>query len=94
MEPTGCIPDGAASKFNRFRHQTGTPVWQRNYFERIIRGEREADLIREYIQLNHERWEADRDNPTNKLFDRPARSMDDYLSDLFLPQPIIHQYPP
>ena len=38
-------------------------VWQRNYYERIIRNDRELDRIRQYIQLNPLKWEFDRENP-------------------------------
>jgi REP element-mobilizing transposase RayT len=36
-------------------------IWQRNYFERIIRSPREFQKIRKYITLNPARWEFDRD---------------------------------
>ena len=34
-------------------------IWQRNYYEHIIRNEKELFVIREYIQNNPQRWEAD-----------------------------------
>jgi hypothetical protein len=34
-------------------------LWQRNYFERIIRNEQAYENIRNYIQTNPERWESD-----------------------------------
>ena len=34
-------------------------VWQRNYWERIIRDERELQLIRQYISNNPAKWEFD-----------------------------------
>lgn len=37
-------------------------VWQRNYYERIIRDECELHNIRQYIRNNPARWAADRDN--------------------------------
>lgn len=37
-------------------------VWQRNYYEHIIRNETELNKIREYIQTNPQRWERDRNN--------------------------------
>ncbi len=80
----GAFKTRAASQINRLRNQPGTPVWQRNYFEHIIRNERQADIIREYIRLNPDSWKTDRDNPENELFDSPARSMDDYLADFHL----------
>lgn len=38
-------------------------LWQRNYYERIIRDESELNRIREYIINNPARWESDGDNP-------------------------------
>jgi hypothetical protein len=80
----GAFKTSAASRINLLRGRTGMPVWQRNYYERIIRSEREAEKIREYIDLNPGEWELDRDNPRNDSFDQPARSVDDYLDDLHL----------
>lgn len=39
------------------------PVWQRNYYEHIIRNEQELSKIREYIELNPSMWDRDRNNP-------------------------------
>ncbi len=36
-----------------------TNVWQRNYYERVIRSERELDDIRRYIIENPIKWEMD-----------------------------------
>ncbi len=38
-------------------------LWQRNYFERVIRNEHEQNRIREYIANNPIRWALDRENP-------------------------------
>ena len=40
-------------------------LWQRNYFERVIRDDNELQKIREYIFYNPLKWEIDRDNPIN-----------------------------
>ena len=40
-------------------------LWQRNYYEHVIRNEDEMDRIREYIDGNPHNWETDEDNPTN-----------------------------
>jgi putative transposase len=44
-------------------------VWQRNYYEHIVRNERELSQIREYIATNPLRWAFDRENPEA---DRPG----------------------
>ena len=38
-------------------------VWQEDYFERIIRDEKELLNIREYILSNPLHWKLDRENP-------------------------------
>lgn len=48
---------------NKLRQTSTTPVWQRNYYEHIIRNENELNIIREYIQSNPLNWDSDRDNP-------------------------------
>lgn len=49
-------------KFNQSQQTQGIPVWQRGYYERIIRNERELNAIRQYIHNNPARWDDDRDN--------------------------------
>lgn len=34
-------------------------VWQRNYFDRVIRNERQLNALRKYIRLNPMRWALD-----------------------------------
>lgn len=44
----------------------GTPggkVWQRNYYERVLRDERERHIARRYIRDNPLRWHLDRCYP-------------------------------
>jgi REP element-mobilizing transposase RayT len=38
-------------------------LWQRNYYEHIIRNEESLNRIREYILTNPMRWALDRENP-------------------------------
>ncbi len=38
-------------------------AWQRNYYEHIIRNERELDLVREYLLMNPIKWSEDDENP-------------------------------
>jgi len=40
-----------------------TPIWQRNYYEHIIRNEPEMDRITRYIASNPARWNDDDENP-------------------------------
>jgi len=40
-------------------------LWQRNYYERIIRNEAELDIARKYILENPQKWAEDGENPIN-----------------------------
>jgi putative transposase len=46
-------------RINQMRHSPGAPVWQRNYYEHIVRDEHELNTIRQYILDNPSRWEED-----------------------------------
>ena len=54
----------SARRINDLRGTPGTPVWQRNYYEHIIRDEGSLNRIREYILNNPSRWEMDQENPS------------------------------
>lgn len=47
-------------RINQARERQGAPVWQRGFFERVIRNERELRMIQRYIEENPLRWELDR----------------------------------
>ena len=47
-------------------------LWQRNYYEHIIRNEEELTKIREYIRNNTIQWEMDKENPAS--VNNPERS--------------------
>jgi REP element-mobilizing transposase RayT len=46
----------SAKEINKLRNTKGTPVWQRNYYEHIIRSETSLADIRQYISENPQRW--------------------------------------
>ena len=52
----------SARKINQLRNKKES-VWQRNYYEHIIRNEESRGQIREYIETNPQRWHLDRENP-------------------------------
>lgn len=65
--PNGCRPQSlgaaiqnfksvSARRINRIRGNNKTPIWQRNYYERIIRNDIELSEIRKYFQDNSLRW--------------------------------------
>jgi len=48
---------------NRLLVRTGQRLWQRNYYEHIIRNEDELNRLREYIVNNPMQWTMDEENP-------------------------------
>ena len=40
-------------------------LWQRNYYEHVIRNQGELEHVREYIANNPTKWDDDDDNPVN-----------------------------
>ena len=47
----------SARRINQVRGSLGVPVWQRNYYEHILRGEEEWQGIRTYIRNNPVEWQ-------------------------------------
>ena len=62
---TGAFKSFSARRINILRHKSGVPVWQRGYYEHIIRHDDPLSRIREYIEANPARWALDRENPAN-----------------------------
>lgn len=54
---------GAAKRINRLRGTPGAPLWQRNYYEHVIRHDRALNGIRKYIRDNPMNWRDDPENP-------------------------------
>ncbi|MCY3668465.1 MAG: transposase [Gemmatimonadetes bacterium] len=53
----------SARRINALHNTVGTPFWQRNYYEHVIRNESALDRIRQYIVDNPARWREDPENP-------------------------------
>ena len=53
-------------------HGLNHPLWQRNYYEHIIRSEESLEAIRAYIADNPARWAEDRQNPAATPAAKPA----------------------
>jgi type I restriction enzyme S subunit len=54
-----------AKRINETRGTPGASVWQRNYYEHVVRNEDDLGRIREYIVSNPLKWEWDEENPDN-----------------------------
>lgn len=59
----GAFKTVSTKHINIMRATTGCPVWQRNYYEHIIRDEKSLSRIRDYIANNSRQWPFDHDNP-------------------------------
>lgn len=51
---------------NQILGTPGRPLWQRNYYEHVIRGPEDLARIRGYIIENPSRWEQDEENPRRR----------------------------
>ena len=87
----GWFKMNTAKQVNQMRGTAGIPVWQRNYWEHVVRNEESLERIREYITTNPSRWHLDAENPFRDGtddFDRwlasPARA---------IPVGAIHELP-
>jgi len=59
----GAFKSLAAIAANRVLAREGSPLWHRNYYEHIIRNDRELHRVRAYIEGNPANWAQDDDNP-------------------------------
>ena len=53
----------SARRINHSRSTPGAPVWQRNYYEHVIRNEKALNQIRQYLLDNPGKWDQDPENP-------------------------------
>ena len=54
-----------AYRINLMRRTQGIPVWQRNYWEHIIRNQQDLQNKTDYIEANPILWNEDDENPIN-----------------------------
>jgi putative transposase len=59
----GSLKSAAAQHINGLRGTPGARIWQRGYYERIIRNEGELNRIRQYVAGNPRHWPEDAENP-------------------------------
>lgn len=68
------------SRAKRELNMTGT--WQRNYYDHLIRNDRELKNIRWYIANNPLHWQLDRDNLLNMRKLSPPEMVEEYVRDV------------
>lgn len=59
----GAFKTVTTNQVNALRAASGLPLWQRNYYEHIIRTEESLGSIRSYIASNPLNWMLDPENP-------------------------------
>jgi putative transposase len=59
----GAFKSLSAIEVNRRLHRPGEAVWQRGFYEHIVRGEGELQKVQRYIWENPQRWGFDPENP-------------------------------
>ena len=62
----GAFKTVSAKQINVLRSSPNEPLWQRNFYEHIIRNKSSLNAIRQYIQLNPSRWAEDTENPLKR----------------------------
>ena len=58
----GYLKMNTAKRINILLNGTGVPIWQRNYYEHIVRNDQAYNAIRQYIHFNPASWDADKEN--------------------------------
>jgi REP element-mobilizing transposase RayT len=61
----GAFKTVSTKQINMIRNTEGQPLWQRNYYEHIIRDETDLQNKTDYIEANPLLWEKDNQNPVN-----------------------------
>ena len=56
----------SSRRINETRNMPGMKLWQRNYYEHVIRNDRSLAASREYIMNNPRKWALDRENPDHQ----------------------------
>ncbi len=78
----GMFKTVSTKQINIIHSTPGIPVWQRNYYEHIIRNEKALKNIRLYIRANPLIWRYDIENPYNWGGLRTAAMADKKVSQI------------
>ncbi|MBN2602498.1 MAG: transposase [Candidatus Marinimicrobia bacterium] len=75
------LKSAAAKQINESQNTPGRSIWQRNYYEHIIRDEHELNKIRRYIINNPPQWEYDRENQNGLPIDEKQKFWSKFLNE-------------
>ena len=59
----GVFKTVSTKRINILHSTQGMPLWQRDFYEHVVRNEAELMAIREYVLANPARWNEDENNP-------------------------------
>jgi REP element-mobilizing transposase RayT len=71
----GYFKMNSARQINQMHNTPGCPVWQRNYWEHVIRNKKSLHKIREYIRDNPYHWPSDDENPERIISSQRVRAI-------------------
>lgn len=61
-----CYTAAVTRQINKLRNTPGHKIWQRNYYEHVIRNDKSYHKIRQYIIENPLYWAQDDENPNRE----------------------------
>jgi putative transposase len=61
----GAFKTASTKEINKIMNTPGARIWQRSFYDHVMRNETELGLIRQYIFNNPLKWHLDRNNPDN-----------------------------
>jgi putative transposase len=65
-----CYAAAVTRQINKLCNSPGHKIWQRNYFEHVIRNDKSYDKIRQYIIENPLYWAQDDENPDRPIINK------------------------
>jgi putative transposase len=78
----GAFKTVSTKYINELRNTPGVRFWQRNYYEHIVRNERELNNIRQYIVNNPLHWEFDTEHLNDKALEAKRAYWKQFFADL------------
>jgi putative transposase len=70
LQGSGTAPSSLGAVVGSFKagcsRRAGRALWQRGYYDRVVRDEEELAVIRQYIADNPHKWGTDRENPAHR----------------------------
>jgi NAD(P)-dependent dehydrogenase (short-subunit alcohol dehydrogenase family)/REP element-mobilizing transposase RayT len=74
----------SARRINELRQTPGVSVWQRSFYDHIVRDDRDLERVRAYIDGNPGNWQRDPDNPSSARVSARRPAGRGQVSDLSL----------